>query len=297
MIVHAMTDPLDQDNIREYLTAFADGELDATQILAVLDYIRAQPETLDLIMQQQKLRVAALRTIRATAPPVPAALCERIAALAAAESIEPEPARAAVAATRWTRPPWLASVAALLFLVIGLGIGFAVLGPWGGASEKNVAAAPQPYDVPPTTVAAVTAVHVDCSRFAAHRHDGRIRKDLGELSAAIKQDFSGEAPYPDLSAMGYKLVGAGPCRKPLEGTVHLLYRSTVKDVNDTLSIFVQSIDAQTKLEPGRFYLVSDPASAHPMFAWRTARAAYFLVGDEMETTERARGALAVLAKL
>ena len=97
--------------------------------------------------------------------------------------------------------------------------------------------------------------------------------------------------------MGYKLVGAGPCRKPLEGTVHLLYRSTVKDVNDTLSIFVQPIDAQTQLEPGRFYLVSDPASAHPMFAWRTARRAYFLVGDEMETTERARGALTVALKL
>ncbi len=97
--------------------------------------------------------------------------------------------------------------------------------------------------------------------------------------------------------MGYKLIGAGPCRKPLENTVHLLYRSTAKDLNDTLSIFVQPLDAQSKLEPGKFYLVSDSNSAHPMFAWRTERAAYFLVGDEMETIERARDAIAEAARL
>ncbi|MDQ3440021.1 MAG: hypothetical protein M3478_06685, partial [Planctomycetota bacterium] len=170
------------------------------------------------------------------------------------------------------------------------------LRPRGGPDE-NVAAAPKAYDVPPSTVAAVTGVHVDCSRFAAHLHNAEFPKELGARSAAVEQDFSRDTPYPDLSGMGYKLIGAGPCRAPLANTVHLLYRSTVKDLNDTLSVFVQPVDAQPKLEPGKFYLVSDPASAHPAFAWRTAGAVYFLVGDEKETTERARAALAVAAKL
>ncbi len=296
MIVHLMSDPLGQENLREYLTAFADGELDATQILAVLEHIRAQPETLDLITEQQKLRVAAMRTIRQTAPRVPDTLRARIAELASTASVEPTPKPSAVPRVSATWRFWFPLLAATGCLVLGISIGYLTMRARGGTSER-VAELPKADDVPLSTVAAVTGVHVDCSRFAAHLHDGRIPKELGELSAAIQLDFSEDRRYPDLSAMGYKLVGAGPCRNPVENTVHLLYRSAVKDLNDTLSLFVQAADAQPGLEIGKSYLLSDPASAHPMFAWRTPRAVYFLVGDEMETAERARGALAVAAKL
>ena len=92
MIVHPMIEPLDKDNVREHLTAFADGELDAVQILAVLEYLRTDPEALNLLTEQQKLRVATMRTVRETAPPVPTALRERITALAAASAAESKPA-------------------------------------------------------------------------------------------------------------------------------------------------------------------------------------------------------------
>ncbi len=134
-----------------------------------------------------------------------------------------------------------------------------------GASQRPACcldhAVPKAYDVPASTVAAITGVHVDCSRFAARKHDGRIPKELSELSAALRQDFDRDAAYPDLSSMGYKLIGVWPCREPLENKVHLLYRSTVKDLNDTLSIFVQPVD--TSRCTGRRYVYGCSASHTP----------------------------------
>lgn len=291
-----MIEPLGKDNLREHLTAFADGELDAAQILAVLEYIRAEPEALDLLTEQQKLRVAAMRTVRATAPPVPPALRERIEALSAAAAVQPKPTPKSAATRAWaSRLPWLLSAAVVLGILGGITIGYLALRPREPDGETT-AAAPR-YDVPPSTVAAVTGVHVDCSRFAARRHATTFPEELDGLSSAVKQDFNRDSPYPDLSNLGYKLIGAGPCRAPLADTVHLLYRSTSEDVNDTLSIFVRPADGEPNLDQGKFDLVSDSSAAHPMFAWRTARAVYFLVGDEMATTERARNAIAAAAKL
>ncbi len=295
MIVHPMTEPLGKDNIPEYLTAFADGELNATEILVVLEYIKAEPRALDVLMEQQHLRVAAMRAVLKHTPPVPAALSEHIADLASAAASQsiskPPPEPRARMAWRF----WLTSLAAMLCLVAGIAIGYMAPRPPIGTKE-NVAVAPEAYDVPPSVVAAVTGVHVDCSRFAARLRPGAFPKELGAISAAVQEDFSRNEPYPDLSPIGYRFIDAGPCRKPLANTAHLVYQSTARNVTDKISIFVQPLAAHPQLEPGKFYLVSDADSPHPMFALRTSRAVYFLVGDEAEITERARGVLAVVTR-
>ncbi len=81
-----MPDPPGEQNILEQLTAFADGELDAAQKLGVLRYIAAHPEALELVDQEQRLRMAARRVVRDYTPAATPALRARIEALAAAAS-------------------------------------------------------------------------------------------------------------------------------------------------------------------------------------------------------------------
>ncbi len=88
-------DPLGEQNILEHLTASADGELDGAQNLELLRYIAAHPEALELMDQEQQLRLAARRVVRDRAPAVTPALRARIEALAASafDSTMPEQRR------------------------------------------------------------------------------------------------------------------------------------------------------------------------------------------------------------
>ncbi len=295
MIVRPMTDPLGDDNIRAYLTAFADGELDADQILAVLNYVKTQPQSLDLMVEQQRLRLAAMRTVRQSVPPAPRELHDRIRAMAAVRAMTAtSPASATTPASstsRATSDPlarksWPLALAAAVVLCVGMASTYLVQ---LSRSGQQISATTQEHrEVPVSLVAAMTGVHVDCSRFAARLQPGAFPKELGELPAAVQQDFSRDVPYPDLSAMGYRFIDAGRCSKPLPNTAHLVYQSTRKNMTDKLSIFVQPYSGQPSLEAGKFYLVSEASCPHPMFAWRTQRAVYYLVADDMQVAEQAR---------
>lgn len=295
MIVCPMTDPLGDDNIREYLTAFADGELDADQILAVLDYIKTNPQSLDLMVEQQRLRLAAMRTVRQSVPPAPRELHDRIRAMAAVRAMTPisptyaaaaSPTSATTSDPRARKSFWPLALAAAVVLCAGMALTY--LPQRSRPGQQSTATTREHRNVPVSLVAAVTGVHVDCSRFAARLHPGEFPKELGELPAAVQLDFSRDVPYPDLSAMGYRFIDAGRCSKPLHNTAHLVYESTRKNMTDKVSIFVQPYSGQPALEAGKFYLVSDATSPHPMFAWRTQRAVYYLVADDMQVAEQAR---------
>ncbi len=289
-----MNDPLGERNLLEYLTAFADGELDADQILAVLNYVKTQPQSLDLMVEQQRLRLAAMRTVRQSVPPAPRELHDRIRAMAAVRAMTPTPAYATPASStsRATSDPrarksfWPLALAAAAVLCVGMALTY--LAQLLRPGQQITATTQEHREVPVSLVAAMTGVHVDCSRFAARLQPGAFPKELGELPAAVQQDFSRDVPYPDLSAMGYRFIDAGRCSKPLPNTAHLVYQSTRKNMTDKLSIFVQPYSGQPSLEAGKFYLVSEASCPHPMFAWRTQRAVYYLVADDMQVAEQAR---------
>ncbi len=117
-----MPDPPGEQSILEHLTAFADGELDAAQNLGVLRYIASHPEALELMDQEQRLRLAARRVVRDRAPAVTPALRARIEAMAAAAS-DPMTAeqRRKRNGLRW----WVAVIAFLLLALGTLGGRFA----------------------------------------------------------------------------------------------------------------------------------------------------------------------------
>ena len=228
--------------------------------------------------QRAALEGAARRSVRAATPAVPESLRRSIVDL-----LEP-PAE--------VKKPWRIgggwAMAAAVALLVGGGLVGVIAGRGPlAAPPTTVATNPTAAVVPAAYARAVTRVHVDCSRFL-DKHTMRLYpRDLGTLAESVKKDFGGNQAWPDLTSMGYRFVGAGPCGEPLAGTVHLLYRTTKPDSADTLSLFVQAWAGQFEMAEGRLYLIDGPQAPHPMYAWRTGGVAYFLVTDGMDTARDA----------
>ena len=282
-----MAEAIGEHNIHEYLTAFADGELDASAILSVLDYLETHPEGLQLMRNQQRLRLAAERAVRTDTPPVPGTLRRRVESLAAAAAT-PAPAPAAGVPRPRSRPGrWRLPAVAAASLLAGLLVGRSVLAP-GPATRVVVAPTAAEPVVPATLVVHASRVHADCSRLTSGLHTAGYPKALGGLRRAVQDDMGGADPYPNFSAIGFEFVGAGPCAAPLADTVHLLYRARGRDGHEAISVFVQLNTGQFQLQADKLYLVSGPRSAFPMFAWRTDSVVFFLLGDDLDTAEKAR---------
>ena len=282
---------IEPDNLSQRLTAFADGELDAAGNLAVLRHVAAHPEALAAVQEQQQLRLVARRAVRGGTPPVGDDLRRRIEAMAASPAGPTEPLRlTAPLRSRRTwgaSTGWLAAAAAVALLLSG-----GVIGRMTG-DRPAVNVQPTPGGLIPASLArSVTFTHVDCSRMPADAHAASVVEIKPDLVAPLELDLHRDAPYPDLSSIGYRFVGAGPCAHPVEDAVHLLYRSTDPGVQNTLSVFVRPYRADDetapKMEPGRLYEVAGQSDPHPLLAWRTGRLVYFLVGNNMEPVERAR---------
>lgn len=286
-----MSERIGKDNIREYLTAFADGELDAAQTLRVLDYIEEHPEGMQLVRTHQHLRLAADRTVRAHTPPTPENLRRRLETLASAAPATRSP-RMRLVGRRW---PAVAAACLVAGALIGRSL------PGTGPFTPPAPTAPLAIDnaepIPATTVAHATRVHADCSRLREGLHAAGYPRELAGLADAVTLDLGGDDPYPDLSGLGYRFVGAGPCADPLQDTVHLLYVSTAPGHQQNVSVFAQRNADQFPLEPGKLYVVSGPRSPFPMYAWETKQVVYFLIADSESTIRAARQAIAAAPAL
>ena len=281
-----MVEPFDETRIAEYLIAFTDGELDAEHLVALAAYIETHPRSLEILRDQRKLRDAARRVTIENTPPTPKALRNRVEQMGSPG--KPTAIPFAAGPRRWAT----VSAAAIILLVSGAGVGYLLR--TSSLATPNAKVDSQSA-VPPVLISAVTKVHVDCSRFSPQVHSGPFptTAPFSGLAEQVEREFHSKVPYPDLSSIGYSFVGAGPCREPLENTVHLLYRSVKPTIHDTLSIFVQPYTGQVKISPGDMTLVANENSPHPMYVWRTDNVVYFLVTDEMKTAEQARDAIQV----
>src|SRR5688500_1273287 len=104
-----MADPIGPGNFRAYLSAFADGELNAEQSARVVRYMSDHPESCAELAALHRLRRTADRVVRADTPPVPEELQRRVADVVSTKAqAAPRPA-----AARW------AAVAALVAVLTG----------------------------------------------------------------------------------------------------------------------------------------------------------------------------------
>ena len=298
-----MNAPLGPHNVHEFLSAFADGELNAAQNLAVLDYLESHPEAFAYLRDRQLLRQSAQRiaTKDQRDRAMPDALKARLNQLAAdgdgdgaGPSPPPPGGRPAPHAHRRWWPRYLGALAIAASLSIGFTIGAARPPKRRGVAEVPATRDARPpltadeidardAAVPVTLIRAAVNVHVDCSRVEERLHGGGYPVDLGPLKPLVKADLGSGLDRPDLSALGYHFVGAGPCSKPLKDTVHLLYKKDGPEPRATISLFAQRYDGQFELSRGRMYCIRGESATFPMWAWRTERVVYFLIADDMPT--------------
>lgn len=289
-------EPLDSNNLRRDLSAFADGELDSAETDRLLPRLAADPAAVLALRRLQQLSVAARRTIREHTPAPSAALREKLQQLID----NPIPIDAPIPPESPARPDPLRTTR-LLWAILPRAAAAVILvacGMWIGRHLALLAVTPTTPDpitttadvIPAAVVAQAEEVHGFCSRLAQGLHSAGYPADVAPLASSVEQDLHSDHPYPNLLPIGYRYRGAGPCGEPLGGMVHLLYRSVRPGSVKAVSVFVQTWHNQYPVEPGRFYTVSVASSPFPMLAWRTDRVLYFLLADDAQT-EKAAAAL------
>ncbi|QOV91652.1 anti-sigma factor family protein [Humisphaera borealis] len=275
-----MPDPTDNLDATQRLMAFADGELNAAQQLEAMRAVAADTDAAKVVEQEIRLRQAVARTLSA-GPGPSEALQRSVAALAfqmpAATTAEPSSV-----ARRWVP---LGVAAAIALLAGGTLIGRFALQP----DRPTIATHPDRDVLPANYIAAATQIHVRCSRGVEHHPHGGWPKTLVSIEEPVKQYVNNNSQhYPDLSSIGFKYLGCGPCGRPEETGVHLLYRSTAG--TDTLSLFIEPFTNQVDLAPGTC-CYSRTSDVHPVLVWRTQNLVFFMVGNAKAAVESARTAM------
>ena len=264
------------DNIHLLLTALVDGELDAAQTDAVLQYTASRPELEELLARHRTLVNASARVLAKAPSIAPEKLRRQIEQLNANYKTAAIASRKAGNSLRGFTLP---AVAACFCFVAG---GFTAYYFQRPGKSTTVVSAPI---IPASVVSRIEFLHADCARLADFQHAGPF--PAGQLSDDMQNDLARDKPFPDLNSIGFGFVGAGPCGRPLERTIHLLYRSKKPESRAAISILVQEYSGQYALEVGQLYTLASPQSPFPAVAWRSEKVMYFLVTDNDETERNA----------
>ena len=240
------------------LMAYADGELDAAGQERVRQYLASHPEAERKVQIYIKLQQAGQRAMADV--PVPLGLLQKIEEIG-----QPAP-------QRFWRIGYLRAVAAVLIVSLG-GVAFLVT---RNTSSPVVQGSPL---VPAKFVSSASKVHINCARDAEHFAAGFPRA-VKELPGSLQTYLGQTATCPDLSELGYRFNGCGPCQIPGGKTAHLLYKST--QGKGPLSLFVQRDEGQLPLEDHKVYLARDTVDGTEMIVWRAHGVFYYLVGESDE---------------
>jgi anti-sigma factor RsiW len=287
------------------LMAFADGELDAGAHERVRQYVLGHPEAAAKVKAYQQLRDAGCRACKSGVD-VPQHLQDRVAGLANPPSYDDRgyPMNAdgqpVAAPANWQSPMRTARrpmfgyriMAAAALLIVGIGVVAMILMPAGTKVIND------PSIVPVGWVHTTAEVHTECSRHASHFGAG-FPQAVEELPASLRQYLGHDAIVPDLSKLGYKFAGAGPCQIPGGKTVHLLYRPAPGGSISqyTVSLFVQPDKNQLKLEKGKVYFANDAIDKTPMIIWRGDGVVYYLVGEDKNQLRDAAGQIGMKVRI
>jgi len=206
------------------------------------------------------------------------------------------------AASNWQSPMKIAArprfsfgyrlIAAAALLLVGIGVVAMILTP-GGTQVIN-----DPSIVPVDWVHSTANVHTECSKHASHFGPG-FPQSVQELPASLHEFLGHDSIVPDLSKLGYKFAGCGPCKIPGGKTAHLLYRPAPGgNISQyTVSLFVQPDANQLKLEKGKVYFANDAIDKTPMIIWRGDGVIYYLVGEDNNQLRDAAGQIGMKVRI
>jgi len=290
---------MNDNEIRKYLPAFADGELDVEQNLLVLEHMAMDPTATRRVMHQQQLKQAVARHINDQTPLCPDALRQRVMALTADKVAAPDtdatliaepPAmqrQRSVIATirRWTP----AAVAAVLFVA-------AMVAVMSGAPSTN---APKQTIFEARTISTFASRHAKCSSDIKAMHplagsNDKVQLDVTAVPAAVAAHLNqGDAAVPslDLSGIGYEFSGAGACVIPGTPSAHLVYKPVDGSDHDAVSLWIKAYNpaSDPMMETGHVYRASSLDDQRPLLIWQKAGMIYYLIGnspDQLEAVAR-----------
>ncbi|MFA9479401.1 anti-sigma factor [Phycisphaerales bacterium AB-hyl4] len=294
-----MKKPLDDKQMRCYLSAFADGELDVEQSLQVLERMAMDPQMTRRVLHQQQLRQRVAQTMGNEKLKTPDALKQQIMA-SARQSSSPQQAANAARRNRWSLVQrWLpTTIAAALLLTALLTVQF---GSGGGARPGLTEYAGMNGSDTAAVVNLASADrfgrrHVRCSRditplFNTDRFPDQVTALPRSIEGLLGKKFTG--PPLDLSLLGYEYQQAGECLIPGSRSVHVLYRAADgSGRSDSLSLWITAENTDLDLEPGRLYTAVDDEKPHPLLIWRHEELTYYLVGDSMPRVHQVAQAMA-----
>jgi anti-sigma factor RsiW len=296
--------PEHDEQLPDQLSAFADGELDANSSLALMERLIGHPrreEALRFIRHARELTERTRQSARAEDGPSEA-LRLQIADMLGLAS-EPPDGVVEVRPASTRRSSWRGGAMIALATAAGVAIGVALPALWSKPATRGATdvAAVQPRDaiLPSGFVTVVGRTHAACSRLAEGLHVASFEKTDAQLASVVRSGLHqpASADAPDLSSIGYRLVGVGPCHHAGPGVVHVLYRSTRPGSVAAISLFVQPDSGQfTRLDADRVYRVNSNASPFPTLAWRGIGAVYLLLADDESTSLAALQTLRPTAK-
>lgn len=285
-----MSKPMDSKEVRRYVEAFADGELDVEQNLRVLEHMAMNPTATRRVLHQQQLRQAVDRVVRSETPATPDDLREQIVALAAetpAASIASRPVKQSRMAVLARIGAWSPVALAAALLVVTLVVQAEFFKP------KSIDGM---QFIPTAKVAEFAKRHVTCSRQLIELHEAvNFPERIEEVPHAVAE-YLGTQPYPvlDLSKLGYEFDGVGKCTVPGDRSVHLVYRSAQKTGRlDTVSLWIQPDAGQLNhLAENILFRPADNSNfAHPLVYWHANGMIYYVVGDDPTVVEQAANML------
>ena len=288
----------------ELLNAMADGELDLRENPEALSQIAQDAQAAQRVACQQQLRQAVGKAMDGPEMKCPAALADKLQAIAGdtsgSETHRNIDAGAMNAgdATRSSAPAlyngpsvvgrigrWIpAAVAAVL--LIAAGVTFTMNSGDGGIGSQ------QASFLPVDKLDHFAGRHGDCALNTGLLKETERFGDatqFSELPGKLADYFqtSTDGMHLSLDGIGYKYELTGACPLPGKGAVHVVYRHKA-DPDKAMSLWVMPArEEHASLKEGQVYSIASKDLMHPVIYWRQGGMLYYLVGDSLEDCDKA----------
>lgn len=281
-----------EKDIRCYLWAFADGELDVQHNCDVLAKLKLDEAATKRVQHQQQLRKCVAKAMADPAK-APADLCASIMAMTQAAQLPERRMTIADALASPVRGVWRVAAVAAVVALAATAIFLIVMGQNLQSTPTRMAAVDTGAAsiVPASMVERFSRRHIQCSQDpAALGPEDLFTENVHALPASIS-DFLGvqvTAKTLDLSVLGYELAAAGRCSIPGRGAAMVHYQaSQTLGHPGYLSMWLKAYDGNPELPEGHIYAATDGQSAQSLLVWRRDQVVYYLMGSSDAPVEQA----------
>jgi hypothetical protein len=288
------------------LLACADTELQGDRQTEVLRAMADDPQAVHTVLHQQQLRQAVCRSMEQMTPPTPAACHAQIAQMAGRQdkalsdiNLRKDDVVGSINIRAVLRH-WVPTALAAALLIGSFAILRVAIRTRDAArleADAKVVAINNPNRhtdrggsmlIDDTLLNRFASRHVSCSTMVDRLEQAAWPSEVAALPEALAV-FLNTPTYAalDLSPIGYRYEGSGPCKLPGTQSVHLIYRANDDFRRDALSLWMCPDDNRFDIQEDKLHQVTSLQYPHPMYVWRHDGVIYYLMGDSDEYVRQA----------